>query len=123
MNREQTTSVETGQTSRQGAGSEGGGAASPDPRLDTDGPMIQPQFITLKVAAATVGLSPITLKRAIKAGKLRAFKPAGMLLIRPKDLEDWVEARPVKAEPASHRPVHSEQRLIDQVLTRRVGNG
>lgn len=106
---------------------EPGGPAKGDAARSTaslpasDGPTIQPQYVTLKEATAMVPLSAGSMKRAIKAGKLRAFKPGGKLLIRPEDLQEWVETRPAQADPmpVSNRPARPDS-LIDQVLARRA---
>lgn len=118
-----TSATCTGDTQPEPAGPAKGNAVRPTASLPaSDGPTIQPQYATLKVAALTVGLSTGTLKRAIKAGKLRAFKPNGKLLIRPEDLREWVEMRPAKVDPmpVPDRPAQTD-RLIDQVMARRVG--
>lgn len=87
----------------------------------SEGLAIQPKYITLKDATETVRLSKETLKRAIKAGNLRAFKPGGKLLLRPEDLQEWIERREAKVDPkpVPKRPEQTD-RLIDQVLARRV---
>lgn len=86
-------------------------------------PATQPKYVTLKEATAMVPLSAGTLKRAIRTGKLRAFKPGGKLLVRPEDLCDWVEAREAKVDPTplSERPA-TQDSLMDRVLARRMDN-
>ena len=42
--------------------------------------------------AAQLGVNPRTIRRAIKLGKLRAFKPCGRVLIAPADVDAWIEA-------------------------------
>jgi excisionase family DNA binding protein len=121
-NETSTPATGTGEIQTEPAGPAKGDAARPAASLPaSDGPTIQPQYVTLKTAAASVELSAGTLKRAIRAGKLRAFKPGGKLLIRPEDLQEWVETRPAQAipMPVSDRPARSDS-LIDQVLARRV---
>lgn len=112
------SSKQATQSCDEGWGGEGERPSSPS---SSSVPVAQPKYVTVKEATAMVGLSAGTLKRAIKAGKLRAFKPGGKLLVRPEDLQEWVEARPVNADPmpAPNRPVQTT-RLIDQVLARQV---
>lgn len=117
-----TPVTDTGEIQPEPTGPAKGDAARPTASLPTsDGPTIQPQYITLKDATAAVGLSAGTLKRAIRAGRLRAFKPGGKLLIRPEDLQQWIETRPAQADPmpVSDRPTRPDS-LIDQVLVRRA---
>lgn len=112
----------TGEDQPEPVGPAEGDAARPAASLPaSDGPTIQPKYLTLKDATETVRLSAGTLKRAIRAGRLRAFKPGGKLLMRPDDLREWVEAREVTGDPmpVPVRPAQPE-RLIDQVLARRV---
>jgi excisionase family DNA binding protein len=121
--KETTTPVtDTGEIQPEPTGPAKGDAARPTAALPASyGPTIQPQYLTLKDATATVSLSAGTLKRAIRAGKLRAFKPGGKLLVRPEDLQGWVEKRPAKADlmPVPNRPAQTD-RLIDQVLARQA---
>lgn len=56
-------------------------------------------YLTLAEATERVPVSITTLRRAIKSGALTGFKRAGKLLIRREDLDAWVEAGRVKAEP------------------------
>lgn len=121
----ETSSVATdiGEVQAEPAGPAKGEAVRPTASLPApDGPTIQPRYVTLRTAAATVELSLGTLKRAIRAGKLRAFKPGGKLLIRPEDLQQWIETRPAQADPMPvlDRPARPDS-LIDQVLARRAG--
>ena len=57
-----------------------------------------PAFLKLREAAAYCDLSPDTLRRAIKAGKLHAsgggrFPGGPAILIRIADLDNWLEQR------------------------------
>lgn len=100
----------------------GGDEAAQPASLQSSGvPATQPKYVTLKEATAMVSLSAGTLKRAIKVGRLRAFKPGGKLLIRPEDLRQWVETRPAQSDPmpVSDRPARPDS-LMDQVLARRA---
>jgi excisionase family DNA binding protein len=49
-------------------------------------------YLSKTEAAEIVGLHPKTIEREIQRGKLRAFKPAGKIRIRPSDLDAWVES-------------------------------
>jgi excisionase family DNA binding protein len=54
-------------------------------------------YLTKTEAAEIVGLHPKTIEREIQRGKLRAFKPAGQIRIRPSDLDAWVESTALDA--------------------------
>ena len=54
-------------------------------------------YLTKTEAAKIVGLHPKTIEREIQRGKLRAFKPAGKIRIRPTDLDSWVESTALDA--------------------------
>lgn len=51
-----------------------------------------PLAMNIYAAAALVGVSDQTLRRAIKAGKLRAKRMEKKILIAQVDLEQWLES-------------------------------
>lgn len=62
--------------------------------------MTTPLTYTAATAAAATGLSPEAIKRAVRSGALRAKasgglndkgQPVGKYLIRPADLDAWIE--------------------------------
>ena len=59
---------------------------------------------TYKTAAAYLQIRPITLKRAVDAGKLRAFRLQRAVRFRLEDLDAWLTASPVQPEVRSRRP-------------------
>lgn len=79
--------------------------------------MPQPErtYLTLAEATGRVPVSQMTLRRAIKEGSLPAYKPRGKILIRPDDLEQWIQAARVIANPMP-QPDRRPDRLIDEVL-------
>lgn len=48
-------------------------------------------FLNLDEAAALVGLKPPTLRRAIRRGQLAYARPGRAYLVRPADLNTWLE--------------------------------
>lgn len=54
------------------------------------------RYLTKQEAAEVVGLHPKTIEREISRGRLRAFKPAGKIRIRPADLDAWIESTAVE---------------------------
>jgi len=48
--------------------------------------------VSLAQAAAITGLSIRTLRRAIDAGRLRAFRVGRILRLRVDNLEGWIES-------------------------------
>ena len=63
--------------------------------------MRAPAYMQLRDAAAFVGLSPVTLRRAVARGELRALMTSSgrthRLLFRSEDLIAWVERTCVPA--------------------------
>lgn len=62
-------------------------------------PPLPSDYLPLPKASRLTGLSRRSLRRAIASGHLRAFRPMqsvrGMLLIRRRDLVDWIEGSKV----------------------------
>jgi excisionase family DNA binding protein len=54
------------------------------------------EVITASVAAREKGVHPVSIYRAIKEGRLKAYRSGNTLLIRRKDLAEWA--------PIGHRP-------------------
>jgi len=60
-------------------------------------------LMRVRQAAKEIGLNPISLWRAIKAGELRAYRPGleGVRLqVRLADVEAWLETKRVRPEDA-----------------------
>lgn len=51
-----------------------------------------PKFLTLKEAAELARCSTMTLRRAIHAAQLQAYKPARILLIKETDILHWINS-------------------------------
>jgi excisionase family DNA binding protein len=63
------------------------------------------ELLSLPEAADRLGVSVYTVRRWIKDGKLRAFKPGKEYRIREVDLEEFLQAREVRPKgPAPHSP-------------------
>lgn len=58
---------------------------------------VQPKYLTLADARAYCGLSERTLKRAIKAEKVKSFIQ-GRRLIDRESLDAWIEGKPQPVE-------------------------
>lgn len=54
--------------------------------------MSSPRFLTADEVAEVLRLTPITVARLCRAGKLPATKPAGTWLIAEPDLQAHIEA-------------------------------
>lgn len=57
--------------------------------------MSDARYITLEEATTILPVAAITLRRAIKAGHLPAYRIGRRLLIKPSDFEAWIESRKV----------------------------
>lgn len=53
------------------------------------------RYLTLEEATTILPVAPITLRRAIKAGELPAYRIGRRLLIKPADFDAWIESRKV----------------------------
>lgn len=53
------------------------------------------KYHTLAEASAEARCNPATLRRAIHAGKLPAYKPGRDILIKTTDLDAWIKARQI----------------------------
>jgi excisionase family DNA binding protein len=56
------------------------------------------RFLTVEEIAGRLQVSDQTVRRWVKSGKLAAFKPGKELRIRPRDLEEFLEARKVRPD-------------------------
>lgn len=76
---------------------DGDGPARPTP----DAGHRNSTHLSVDQVAAHVGVCPETVRRAVRAGHLRAWRPGpgdqGKLLIAPDDVEQWRRARTVRA--------------------------
>jgi excisionase family DNA binding protein len=62
-------------------------------------------YLTVREVAAMARCEHKSVRRAITAGRLRAFRPANKLLIREEDAEAWIEGRPaITGSPAKPSP-------------------
>jgi excisionase family DNA binding protein len=68
-------------------------------------------YLTVREVAAMARCEHKSVRRAITAGRLQAFRPTNKLLIREADAEAWIEGRPAVArspfKPSPRRsPLH-----------------
>jgi excisionase family DNA binding protein len=54
------------------------------------------EVVTARVAAGEKGVHPVSVYRAIKEGRLKGWRSGNTILIRRRDLAEWV--------PVGHRP-------------------
>ncbi len=66
-------------------------------------PMRAAAYLTVPEAAELARCNPRTIRRAVEAGTLAAFRPARRILLREVDVVAWIESRPVRA-PERARP-------------------
>ena len=57
---------------------------------------VSADYLTLREAGLRARLSPRTLKRAIQAGELRAYRVGRLIRIAEADLKVFMERRPVR---------------------------
>jgi excisionase family DNA binding protein len=61
------------------------------------------RYLTVQEVAELARCEHKTVRRAIRDARLRAFRPAGRLLIRVDDARDWIEGQqviPAESGPA-----------------------
>lgn len=73
-------------------------------------------YLTVREVAAVARCEHKSVRRAIVAGRLRAFQPTNKLLIREDDAYAWIGGRPVSARPATPggHPASSRRRTTLQ---------
>ena len=88
--------------------------------------MGESRFVTLEEATGVLPLAEITLRRAIKAGELPAYRFGRRLAIRTSDLDDWIESRkvvpmaaPIVEKARQARPRSRPGGLLDRALKER----
>ena len=54
-----------------------------------------PKFLTCKEAAVAASCSELTIKRAVQAGQLTAYRPGRSYQIDENDLVDWIKGKKV----------------------------
>jgi excisionase family DNA binding protein len=76
-------------------------------------------YLTVREVAMMARCEHKSVRRAIAAGRLRAFQPANKLLIREDDAHAWIEGRPaamagsapsLRSAPARRRSTLGSQR-------------
>jgi excisionase family DNA binding protein len=84
-------------TATDNGGREIGRSASPRARTDAArnaATRAQSVYLTVREVAALARCEHKSVRRAIAAGRLRAFRPINKLLIRDDDARGWIEGRP-----------------------------
>jgi excisionase family DNA binding protein len=79
---------------------------SPSPSGSAPAPLL-----TIRDVVAYTRVSEKTVRRAVRDGKLRAFRLPGGLRFRLQDVETWVDSFAVQPDPAperGRRPMLSE---------------
>ena len=69
------------------------------------------QFLTIEQVANMLNLHPITIRRHIKAGKLRALKVGKKVRVRQEDIKDFLKPITTEVEP--------RQKLFKRVIEHR----
>jgi excisionase family DNA binding protein len=57
------------------------------------------EFMTCKEAANVAACSELTIKRAVRAGDLTAYRPGRTYQIDKADLLDWIKSKRVGLKP------------------------
>jgi excisionase family DNA binding protein len=60
-----------------------------------------PKFLTCKEAAAAASCSELTIKRAVQAGQLIAYRPGRSYQIDENDLIAWIKGKKVNPKQKS----------------------
>lgn len=77
-------------------------------------------YLTVREVATLARCEHKSVRRAIAAGRLRAFQPTNKLLIREDDAYAWIEGQPaattgflpsLRSAPNRRRPAPGSQRL------------
>lgn len=82
------------------------------------------RYITLEEATTILPVAAITLRRAIKAGDLPAYRIGRRLLIKPSEFDTWIESRKVtptsgsRVMPRSTGP-NSKGGLLERAIEKR----
>lgn len=66
-------------------------------------PRKEGEYLTRKNSARYSGLGTTSIDKAIREGKLPAYKVNRSVLIRLQDLEAWITARPIRFVPRRRR--------------------
>ncbi|HEY4895672.1 MAG TPA: helix-turn-helix domain-containing protein [Solirubrobacteraceae bacterium] len=67
-------------------------------------------YLTVREVAALARCEHKSVRRAIVAGRLRAFQPTNKLLIREDDAYAWIEDRPVSPRVPPSAGSHGQSR-------------
>ena len=68
-------------------------------------------YLTVDEAAALARCHPRTIRRAVHSGRLRAFRPAGRMLLADPDVRAWIEAHTAApASPPGRGGTHRQRR-------------
>jgi excisionase family DNA binding protein len=75
-------------------------------------------YMTVREVAAMARCEHKSVRRAITAGRLQAFRPTNKLLIREEDAEAWIDERPaITGSPAKPSLGSGPLRAHDEVPT------
>jgi excisionase family DNA binding protein len=78
-------------------------------------------YMTVREVTAMARCEHKSVRRAISAGRLRAFRPTNKLLIREEDAEAWIEGWPaIAGSPAKPSPGRGP--LRPTMRSQRVGS-
>jgi excisionase family DNA binding protein len=61
-------------------------------------------YLTIEGVAKFAHCSVKTVRRAIAARELQAFKPGARLVVRQEDARKWIESRPARSSESRSRP-------------------
>ena len=82
--------------------------------MATEGSTMQAEFMSLLDVGDALGVDVQTVRRWIKAGRLKAFKPGKDYRIREADLEEFLRTREVRPK-APAQPSHEQARRLRKV--------
>jgi excisionase family DNA binding protein len=76
-------------------------------------PSLPLPLLTIRHVIAYTGVSEKTIRRAIRGGRLRAFKLPGGLRFRVEDVDAWLELNLVQPDPPEQ---DGARRTLSEVL-------
>lgn len=78
------------------------------------------RWLSVAEAAERTGFTPEVIRRAIRRGELRAYKPLGRLKIAEEDLDAWMREHPAAQETAAEALVTRQNAARSGKLNRRA---
>jgi excisionase family DNA binding protein len=79
-------------------------------------------YLTVREVAELAQCEHKSVRRAIRQGRLQAFRPANKILIREDDAETWIQDTPASIEQAASRASSLQRQLGSRKASQRPGS-